>query len=596
MNTATLPAFAAEWVEWLRTHCPVADALALATAGLVAVRAEEGHVCVDLSQEVGQTWNGTTWPAIETWQASLLASGFVAQEAPTMPLVLDAGRLYVARLWQDEAELARRLLRLAGPSAHTPERIRAVLKQLYGRLVEDEDQHAAVATALLNRLTIIAGGPGTGKTTTVAKVLAALITLKPDNHIVLAAPTGKAAARMAEAMGRAKDKLGLDMLTLSALPEEAITLHRLLGYRPDSATPRHGPEQPLALDVLVVDEASMLDLSLFARLVAALPAHATLILLGDDEQLASVEAGNVFADLARQAGLSTEGAARLHQASNLRRAASATPSALGNGITRLSKSRRFDADSGVGALAAAIRQGEGKGAIELLQSGRSDLAWHPGTERQIRAVFLRELETHLADYRQAVAAAEPAAAWAVFQRLCILSPVREGPSGVEQLNRQAETQLLGHDTRRRPFYAGRPVIVRANAPGLGLANGDIGITLAGPDGLQVHFLTPTGWRAFLPSRLPRHDTAFVLTVHQAQGSEFNTVWLMLPDEDAPLLDRTLVYTAVTRARQRVAIWGSAATFDQAVARRAGRVSGLAKRLGSVDACLPDQASTDPTTG
>ncbi len=578
MITATLPPFAAEWVEWLTATFPAADALACATAGLVAVRAEEGHVCVDLAQEVGSRWNGFSWPDLAEWRARLLASGFVAEQNAHAPLVLDGSLLYLARLWNDEVSLAQLVSTRADLTQHDPAHVRAVLATLFGKTLTDRDQLRAIATALLNRFTLIAGGPGTGKTTTVAQVLTALVALQADCRIVLAAPTGKAAARMAQALNSAKQRLGLDMLTMAALPSEAQTLHRLLGYRPDSATPRHGPEHPLPLDILVVDEASMIDLALFTRLLAALPSHASVIFLGDDAQLASVESGRVFADLASLGGLSEAGAARLTIATGHKVLPQVGASLVGDGIARLSTSHRFAAGSGIALLADRARTGNSEGVTAMADQHYADLAWHPGALRTCLREFVTQMAHALTEYKSAVAATDITRAWAAFQRLCVLSPLRDGPAGVEQLNRLVETQVFAQEPRRRPFYAGRPIIVRANAPTLGLANGDIGITLATPDGLKVYFPTQEGWSAFAPSRLPRHDTAFVLTVHQAQGSEFDEVWLMLPDEDMPVLDRSLIYTAVTRARKRVVIWGSRFTLGAAVARHTQRSSGLINRL------------------
>ncbi|QNM96510.1 exodeoxyribonuclease V subunit alpha [Chitinimonas koreensis] len=592
MNTALLPPYAAELVEWLQASHPAAAPAALAAAGLAAARADEGHVCVELADMAGSRWNGIELPALADWRAALLASGFVAAPAGYAPLLLDGDRLYLARLWADEVTLAAALRRRAGPAAVAPERVRAALDPLFAGTPADDGQRRAAATALLNRVAVISGGPGTGKTTTVAKVLAALVALEPGCRIRLAAPTGKAAARMVEALAGARERLGLDLVTQAALPAEAITLHRLLGFRPDSARPRHDAAHPLALDALVVDEASMIDLALFARLLEALPADARLILLGDRDQLASVEAGSAFAELVTQAGHSTAGLARLAAATGMRKPASpagAAPDAgaLADGIALLEVSHRFDSASGIGALAQLANRGQADAAIALLRQQplagataptAGELAWQPGRAADWLPALVAGLEAALAGYRAAVAARDADAAWRAFERLRLLCALRDGPVGVEAINRLVETRVLRHDPRRQPWYPGRPVIVRANDTALGLANGDVGLTLATDDGLRVHFPAADGWRALAPGRLPAHDTAFALTVHQSQGSEFDAVWLLLPDEDAPLLDRSLVYTAVTRARRQVAIWGSAATLAAAIGRETRRASGLAARL------------------
>ncbi|GAB3262492.1 exodeoxyribonuclease V subunit alpha family protein [Chitinimonas naiadis] len=578
MNTALLPLYAAELVDWLSERFPAASDAALQAAGLVASRLDEGHVCIHLPSEAGRPWQGGQLPSLASWRQALLSSGFVCEPDGYAPLVLDGDRLYLARLWSDECRLAHELHQRAAATELEPALVRKVLAPLFAGQAAEDGQRLAAATALLNRLAVISGGPGTGKTTTVAKILAALLMLEPGCRIRLAAPTGKAAARMVEALGQARGRLDIDLVTLAGLPDEATTLHRLLGYRPDSATPRYGPAQPLALDVLVVDEASMIDLALFSRLLQALPAHARLILLGDRDQLASVEAGSAFAELVRLAGHSRNGASRLSGASGAKVAATDGAGVLSDGIAMLTVSHRFQGDSGIGELARRSNAGDAEGCLALLRETRGDLNWQPGRARDWLPTLLAQLQTALADYRLAVAAADVTAAHACFDRLRLLCALRDGPVGVDNINLLIETRLFRQDPRRQPWYAGRPVIIRSNDAALGLANGDVGLTLASADGLRVYFPAPGGWRALAPARLPAHDTAFALTVHQSQGSEFDTVWLLLPDEDAAVLSRSLVYTAVTRARRNVALWGSATTLLPAISRETRRESGLVERL------------------
>ncbi len=578
MNIATLPPFAAELKAWLEQRFPAAAQAALQAAALVASRAEEGHVCLHLSEMAGQHWQGTALPELPAWRMALLQSGFVAQAEGYAPLVLDGDRLYLGRLWADELTVAAELAQRASATELTPKQARTVLDPLFAGTAGDDGQRLAAATALLNRIAVISGGPGTGKTTTVAKVLAALVQLEPAARIVLAAPTGRAAARMVEALKQARDRLPIDMITRAALPEEALTLHRLLGFRPDGAQPRYGPGQPLGLDILVVDEASMIDLALFARLLAALPRHARLILLGDRDQLASVEAGSAFAELVRQAGRTPEGSRRLAAATGARLPPGKPTSALADGIALLNVSHRFGSDSGIGALARCANAGDSQGALQLLRDPPPDLAWQPGLCRDWQGLLLAQLQTRLGDYREAVAARDIDAAYHHFHRLRLLCALREGPVGLEAINRLLETRLLQQDPRRQPWYAGRPVIVRVNDSVLGLANGDVGLVLEGEQGLRVYFPQEASWRGYAPTRLPRHETAFALTVHQSQGSEFDEVWLLLPDEDAAVLSRSLIYTALTRARHKVAVWGSASTLAGALQRSVQRDSGLADRL------------------
>ncbi|HEY9104471.1 exodeoxyribonuclease V subunit alpha [Chitinimonas sp.] len=577
-----LPPYATELSHWLVQRYPAAAEAALRAAGLVASRLEEGHVCVHLPSEAGQHWQGQAWPALANWRQALLDSGFVSEPGGYTPLVLEGERLYLARLRDDEYQLAASLRERAAPSTLEPARIRKVLAPLFQGQAEDDGQRLAAATALLNRVAVISGGPGTGKTTTVAKILAALLQLEPNCRIRLAAPTGKAAARMVEALAQARQRLDVDLVTLAGLPQEATTLHRLLGYRPDSAKPRYGPDQPLALDVLVVDEASMIDLPLFSRLLQALPAHARLILLGDRDQLASVEAGNAFAELVTLAARSRAGASRLSQATGAKLVADPVATALGDGIAQLTVSHRFHGDSGIGELARRSNHGDAEGSLALLREGRPDLSWEAGRLRDWLPTLLARLGPALQDYRTAVAESDVAAAFASFDKLRLLCALRDGPVGVDSINQLIESRVFRQDPRRQPWYPGRPVIIRSNDAALGLANGDVGLSLAGPEGLRVYFPAERGWRALAPARLPAHDTAFALTVHQSQGSEFDTVWLLLPDEDAAILSRSLIYTAVTRARKAVALWGSGSTLAAAVARETRRESGLVARLKAAE--------------
>lgn len=581
MQIQLLPSFAAELVAWLQTTFPQAAESAIAAAALTAQRADEGHVCVDLHAEANQRFQGIALPSLASWRADLLASGFVATPGGFAPLILDEHRLYLARLWVDETCLARELGERAGPTEFAPEDVKAALASLFAGDHRGDGQYRAAATALLSRVAIIAGGPGTGKTTTVAKVLVALQRLAPEAQICLAAPTGKAAARMMEALNGAKQRLGLDLVAQAALPNTATTLHRLLGYRPDSAAPRHDADNPLVLDVLVVDEASMIDLALFSRLLQALPPRTQLILLGDRDQLASVEAGSAFSEILSVAGHTANGATRLAAVLGEPVAADTAAVPLADGIAVLTQSHRFNEQNGIGAMARAANAGDAALSMQLLANPSDEIRWQGGRYQTWLPTLLAELAPQLARYQAAVASGDPQRAMVVFNQLRLLCAVREGTCGVDAINRLIETQLMRHDSRRQPWYAGRPVMVRANDAAVGLANGDIGITLATPEGLRVAFPDGLGWRWLTPARLPRHDTAFAMTVHQSQGSEFTDVWLLLPDEDVAVLSRSLIYTAITRARQRLAIWGSATTLTAAITRQQVRISGLQSRLARV---------------
>ncbi|MFV0408829.1 MAG: exodeoxyribonuclease V subunit alpha, partial [Paracoccus sp. (in: a-proteobacteria)] len=347
-------------------------------------------------------------------------------------------------------------------------------------------QKLAAATAAARPFAVISGGPGTGKTTTVVRLLAALLEQPGGERLAigLAAPTGKAAARMAEAIRNAKASLPLADELKALLPEEARTLHRLLGSRGDSPAVRHDAARPLALDVLVVDEASMVDLALMAKLVDALPPQARLILLGDKDQLAAVEAGAVFAELCEGRGFDAAAAAELQRITGQSVPVEAPCSALGDAVVLLTHSHRFAGDSGIGELARRSNAGDAAGTLNLLRENRPDLAWQA---EPTQTALLARLEQGYLPYLQAARRGEPAEAFAAFNSFRALTAQREGPWGVGGINEALEARIKRRFSlpERERWYPGRAVMVRQNDYALGLFNGDIGICLACEYGLRV---------------------------------------------------------------------------------------------------------------
>ncbi|HTG44500.1 MAG TPA: exodeoxyribonuclease V subunit alpha, partial [Verrucomicrobiae bacterium] len=403
--------------------------------------------------------------------------------------------------------------------------------------------------------TVITGGPGTGKTQTVKKILARLFELPGgvDLRIALAAPTGKAAARLTESVRTVREDL------------KATTIHRLLGYLPGSPYFRHRGDNLLTADVVVIDEASMVDLALMAKLFAAVRPDARLILLGDRDQLASVEAGSVLADICAAA----------------EKAAPNEP--LHGAVLELRRNFRFAESGGIFRVSSAVNAGDADAAIAALQDEADPEAqWQPLPSAAQLVDALREKV--IAAFRACLETEDPVEALTRLQLFRILCAVRHGPFGVENLNEVAEEILAaaGLVAPQRAFYRGRPLTITQNDYNLGLFNGDSGIILPDPEGdgeLRAFFLSAEGrLRRFLPSRLPHHETAFAMTVHKSQGSEFGGILLLLPESDSPLLTRELLYTALTRARNQVEVWATEPVLRAAITRRVTRVSGLRDAL------------------
>lgn len=598
MTSAVLPLGPLEraFVASLQRLEPQTPEAVLLAAALCCEALAGGDVCLPLRRLAGRRpWPeiDLVLPALEAWRAQLEASPLVGGPGAYAPLILDGERLYLARYQAYEQQLAERLLARASDA---PEVDEACLVESLARLFAfnrqtPDWQRLAAAQAVRRRLAVISGGPGTGKTTTVVRLLAALLEQPGGANLAigLAAPTGKAAARMAEAIRNAKAQLPVAEAIRAALPDEARTLHRLLGSRGDSPRVRHDATNPLPLDVLVVDEASMVDLALMAKLVEALPPRARLILLGDKDQLAAVEAGAVFAELCEGRGFDARAAADLERLTSQAVPIQAPRSRLGDAVVLLTHSHRFAGDSGIGELARRINAGDAPGTLALLREGAAELLWNAEPSA---AALVERLEQGYAAYLQAAREGDPAAAFAAFNGFRALTAQREGAFGVAGLNEALEARFkrrLGVASRER-WYPGRAIMVRQNDYALGLFNGDIGLCLQSGDGLRVFFEGEQGFRGFAPARLPSHDSAFAMTVHKSQGSEFSEVLLALPEQPSPLLTRALLYTGITRARQRVELWALPARLAEAVNARAERASGLAERLAAPAPTAPAVAA------
>jgi exodeoxyribonuclease V alpha subunit len=583
-----------------------------------------GHSCLLLADLAADPcallgWSEEQWQPLaaaaaplprnaRAWSAALAACEQVWQVGEFdygEPLVLDGERLYLRRYWRDETLVARDIgARALARRAVEPELARSWLDLLFASQRQGEApdwQKLACAIALRGSVAIITGGPGTGKTYTVARLLALLFATAPEarrQRIALAAPTGKAAARLKQsidkALGELAERVGerLPLRELTARMGAARTLHSLLGARPDTRAFAHHRGNPLDVDVLIVDEASMVHLEMMASLLDALPPTATLVLLGDKDQLASVEAGAVLGDLCHEAQAGLYRQETLDYV--LAAAGEVVPErfmgaggALAQQTVMLRHSRRFGGP--IGQLALAVNAGDLARAEQVLRAGEDALRWIERAQQQ------HVLQLGEQGYRPCLEllAQGPSGEhhdWvrAVLQRFeafRILCAVREGEWGVAGLNEALEQRLEAAGLLRRSgeWYVGRPVMVTRNDYGTGVFNGDIGLTLADParaGSLRVYFLEGDQVRSVLATRLRNVETAFAMTVHKSQGSEFRHTVLVLPQDRGGIIARELVYTGITRASEEFTlVTPAAAVLGTAIARRTQRASGLREMIG-----------------
>ena len=621
---------------------PAADGLVLLAAMLASHQSGRGHLCLDLAATLAAPDEALSLPpegewdrdyadlpsqllagvGLDGWCRRLQASPLVATGEGDTPLVLDRSRIYLRRYWRCERQVAAAIGDRLRQRPPLPADLAERLQWLFAGSDETPDwPRIACALAARGSFTVITGGPGTGKTSTVVKLVALLQAAGGPQRplrVRLAAPTGKAAARLTESISKAIDRIPESLR--AGIPREAVTLHKLLGARPGTRRLRYGSGNPLHADLVVVDEASMIDLEMMTALLAALRPETRLVLLGDKDQLASVEAGSVLADLCAEAdrvGYDAATMAWLAAVTGQPPLADAVPcGAVRQQLATLRVSRRYGADSGIGLLARAVNDGDGSTVAAVWQAGHGDLLrfdlaalLEAGLSRFLaegQAPFQPDLDEAGAGYRAYLetlhderpppgSGAARVEAWIHgvldgFDRFRVLCATRCGDFGVAGLNRRIaeilrERRLIG---QIHGWYEGRPVMLQHNDYGLGLMNGDIGIALqiplvSGETRLRVCFRLPDGRiRQVLPSRLGDCDTVFAMTVHKSQGSEFDHVALVLPDGRNPILTRELVYTGITRAKRRFTlVAGDFGVLGWALVRRVRRSGGLAELLAEI---------------
>lgn len=513
-------------------------------AALLARAAREGNSCLDLhdSHALAGTAlaNSHRWPTPDFWQGWLKQSAAVGSPAQAKPLLIETKRFaYLHKYYDHEDRLAKAIQKLTQRAPNHPQ----------------------------GRLRVITGGPGTGKTTTVLGLLADYLSSlqRPAQaRLATCAPTGKAAARLAESIRLGLQRLDVDPPIKELLQQiPSLTLHRLLGARGHSASFRHDSTHTLDLDVLVIDEASMIDLPLMRRALEALPDYCRLFLLGDKDQLSSVEVGSVFGDLLQ--------------------AASQPGSPLAPAVTTLAKTYRFRADSSIFRACAATREGDSDALLQLIEEGaQSDFEFRQLLKQREPRLPASYLRAEMEAFRQRLGRASSAEALSSLDQRITLCPTRRGPLGSERINLELQLALApnGHASAPDPYH-GLPIIVLENDYQAELFNGDLGILWQNPDSGQLDAWFPASdneARRVRLAHLPRHELAFALTIHKSQGSEFDQVTCLFPPQDSSFITRELVYTAFSRARQKIVLYAQPEALARAAQRPVQRATRLAAKL------------------
>ena len=651
------------FAEFLETLHPNTPGMALLMAALASHQLGRGHICLDLETLILDPEKTLSLPpetaaneplsveppavlkdiALPDLLDQLETASFVSPGPGSTPLVLSSGLLYLRRYWEYTQVVGQNILGRLKLAFPVPDDLKNRIDALFEPLRNAEEkakthvhwQSVAAAVAARGSFTVISGGPGTGKTTTVVHLLALLQQMTMEEgrklRIRMAAPTGKAAARLTESLAKAMDEL--PQTIRGTLPREITTLHRLLGSRPHTRHFNHDSQNPIHVDLLVVDEASMIDLEIMAALLSALPTTARLILLGDKDQLASVEAGSVLGDICQNgdgAGYTFETTAWVHKQTGYNLGAfkgKGTP--MDQHIILLRKNYRFGKASGIAALAKAVNKGDPKAVADIWAMAFPDIRHlsmdsiddesfsHLILEGDCRPSGMQTAQGAVANPQAPFHNPHSKAGYGAylermksgplkeaedpwlrsviqdFSAFQILSPLRGGPWGVRGLNEKTAEFLFRHGliAAREGWYAGRPIMMTRNDYNLGLMNGDTGIVLPVSDGsssdgttLKAVFPMANGvLKKVLPSRLNHIETAYAMTVHKSQGSEFDHTVLVLPNHWTPVLTRELMYTAVTRSRKRFTLVNPRGDlFAEAVKRRIYRASGLSRLLDAGD--------------
>lgn len=578
-------------------------------AALTSKVTGNGDTCLDLTAVTEgrlpiSPINGerTIIPPLNIWRNSLTNSPVVGKPGDYRPLILDKeDRLYLYRYWLYEKKLSDSIKNriIEDVSEINLIGLKESLHRLFSTEVGSETNWQIVAsvTALVKKFCVISGGPGTGKTFTVAKVLTLFLEQAEGKklRIFLSAPTGKAAARLKESMRQAKQTIRCSEKIRSAIPEEAFTLHRMLKSIPDSPYFHYNSGNQLPADIVVIDEASMVDLAMMSKLLEAIPMSARIILIGDKDQLASVDAGSVLGDICNRNEI--HGYSERH-CSIIKKLTGEKIEGLNDGfltknriqdvIVELKQSFRFSKDSGIAQFSRAVKKGDADQAVALLKNpDKSSIRMEKiNSSKDLHRSLGEVATTH---YGKPFQTDDPSSALDYFSRFKILCAVKKGPLGVESINKIIEEILaregfLEPNTRAgNSHYKGQPILITRNDYHHDLFNGDMGVIMpvGRADDRELNLFVPgtsTETKRLPLYQLPPHETAYAMTVHKSQGSEFDDVVLVLPDQDFPVLTRELIYTAVTRARRNVMIWAIEPILRNTIARKTERTSGLRDSL------------------
>lgn len=547
------------------------DGLIAITAALLSDANSQGHVCLNLAHAIdNEAYVSLALPEqLAEWVQRLKQSHVVGEAGDFTPLILtEQGLLYLYRYWVDEQNVANAIRqRCQSIPLINQQQIQQYFAGWSSNIEGVDWQKVAVFMALTRQFSVISGGPGTGKTTIVLRLLSMLFSQNNQLNIALTAPTGKAAARLQQAINNS----GFESL-------EAKTLHRLLGISVDNQQGRYNAENPLPVDVVIIDEASMIDISLMATLMKSLPAKARVILLGDSQQLASVESGAVLANLCQKHMLfSTEFCNDLATMTGIKINSSQHNTVLIDGVVELQHSYRFEQQSDIGRLATVVQSGNIQSVFEVISTTQRSL-WQQQCDP---SSILSSVTALYQPFLDAVnRGADTLTCLQLFEQQRVLCALKTGSQSVQSVNGLIERVIQKQGWRtNHNFYHGRPIMVTQNDHRQHLFNGDTGVILRDESGeLRACFIFDNVLHWFDLARLPAHETAFAMTVHKSQGSEFDNVFVLLAEEESPLLTRELLYTAITRAKKQVRLLCSETILTQTVITQHQRETGLAGLL------------------